>query len=89
MKNVYVEIKESMKKRKLFAILIFINTFIFFLLLTILYVYYFNVDTKTDSFYSQYEGKNIYQLSDNLLEEKEEQYFSSTKGLETVKNFHN
>ncbi|MFD1737525.1 ABC transporter permease [Bacillus salitolerans] len=88
MLQVLIEVKESIKKRKFFTILIFINTLLFFILLTALYLHYFNVETKTKSFYAQYEGKNIYQLTDNLYGEEEKEYFSSSVGLDRIKGFH-
>ncbi|EEM01713.1 hypothetical protein bmyco0002_60000 [Bacillus pseudomycoides] len=75
MRKILIEVRESILKKKGFFILILLQTCLLFSLLSALYLYFYDVDTKTKSFYAQYEGKSIYQLSDQLINEKEKYFF--------------
>lgn len=87
MRQVFIEVKESLANKKLFAGLILLQVFLFFLLVSVVFLSLGNVDTKTKSFYAQYKGKNVYQLSDNLLENKEIEFFMKKDSLEILKRF--
>ncbi|UPW83054.1 ABC transporter permease [Lysinibacillus sp. Ag94] len=89
MKQIFMEVKESLLKKKLFSILLFIQATVLFVLLSVLFLHFNNVDSRTKSFYAQYEGKNIYQLSDNLFGEKEEQFVRNENSLRILKDFYN
>lgn len=89
LKQIFIEAKESLLKKKIFALLILVQATVFFFLLSVLFLHFNNVDTKTKSFYAQYEGKNIYQLSDELFNEKEQEYLSKDESLANLKNFYN
>ncbi len=89
MKKIFIEVRESLLKKKFFTLLIFFQATILFTLLAVLFLHFNNVDTKTESYYAQYDGKSIYQLSDNLINEKEEEFFSSGDSLEILKSFYN
>ncbi|MBL2347209.1 ABC transporter permease, partial [Klebsiella pneumoniae] len=67
MRKILIEVRESLLKKKGFFILILAQTCLLFSLLSALYLYFFDVDTKTKSFYAQFKGKSIYQLSDQLF----------------------
>lgn len=88
MKQILIEVKESLLNKKIFTILISLQIFFLLLLMSALFLNFSNVQTKTESFYAQYEEKNIYQLSDNLIEEREQKYFSDIRELEVLKRFH-
>ncbi|MDP4524556.1 ABC transporter permease [Bacillus halotolerans] len=83
------EVKESLMKKKIFSLLILILGFLFFAIISFLFLQLISVETKTKSFYAHYNGKNIYQLSDSLFDEKEEEFFSKPEKLNNVKNFYN
>lgn len=70
------------------SILILLQTCLLFALISALYLSFYKIDTKTKSFYAQYEGKNIYKLSDQLFDEKEVEFFSNPNELLKVKNFY-
>ncbi|MEE4533733.1 hypothetical protein V2U93_04935 [Bacillus velezensis] len=88
MNQLLIELKESLAKQKVFSILILVLGCLFFLLISVLFLQVSNIDTKTKSFYAQLKGKNIYQLSDTLFDEKEEKYFSNPKDLLKLKRFY-
>lgn len=88
MRQILLEAKESLMKRKLFSSLLFIITTCLLILLSTLYLNWFNVDTKTKSYYAQYQGENIYQISDELINDREKQFFSDSSELEVIKKFY-
>ncbi|MDM5370312.1 ABC transporter permease [Bacillus thuringiensis] len=88
MRKILIEVKESLLKKKMLSILILLQTCLLFALLSALYLSFYNIDTKTKSFYAQYKGKNIYKLSDRLIDEKEARFFSNPSELSKVKNFY-
>ncbi|AAT59551.1 MULTISPECIES: ABC transporter permease [Bacillus cereus group] len=88
MRKILIEVRESLLKKKGFFILILAQTCLLFSLLSALYLYFFDVDTKTKSFYAQFKGKSIYQLSDQLFNEKEKYFFSNVAELKKLKNFY-
>ncbi|PHA57786.1 permease [Bacillus wiedmannii] len=88
MRTVLIELKESLLKKKMLSLLILLQTCLLFALISALYLSFYKIDTKTKSFYAQYEGKNIYKLSDQLFDEKEIEFFSNPNALLKVKNFY-
>ncbi|MCY8029140.1 ABC transporter permease [Bacillus inaquosorum] len=89
MKQILIELKESIFKKKVFSLLILLLSILFFLLISITFLQFLNVNTKSKSFYAQFNGQNIYQLSDTLVDEKEQAFFRDPSSLSRIKVFYN
>lgn len=87
--QIFLEVKESLFKRKIFSVLIFLQVLLLLIFMSALFLYYSKVDIKTKSFYAQYEDMSIYQLSDNLFDKREDEYFSNINELNNLKQFYN
>lgn len=89
MKLIYREVKESLLQNKFFTFLLIIQIVAFLLLLSTLFLNFIKVDAKMSSFYAQFKGKNVYQLSDTLIDQKEQIYFQGDSHLHKIKAFYN
>ncbi|MGG4386178.1 hypothetical protein ABEX08_29680 [Priestia megaterium] len=76
------------KQNRFLNLLIMLIAIMFFFLILILVVNLdqANIETQT---VSNFEGKNIYQVSDDLIDNKETRFFSSSDGYDTLSNFNN
>ncbi|OUB63548.1 hypothetical protein [Bacillus thuringiensis] len=88
MKQIIREVKENLVKKKFFSILILVQVTMLFVLMSVLFLQFYNVNTKTKSLYGQYKDKNVYQLSDNLFDEEEKSFLKSGDSLGYLKSFY-
>ncbi|MGC5326767.1 ABC transporter [Brevibacillus sp. SYSU BS000544] len=88
MKMIFDEVIESMKRKKVTAFLISITTLVLFFAITVLYINFIHVESKSEKVGSL---KNLvsYQLSDTLLDPKElKKTMNDPKFLPRLKNFY-
>ncbi|WP_455661559.1 ABC transporter permease [Pradoshia sp.] len=88
MSQLMQELKVSLWKKRTISILLYIVMTCLLLMISVLYVKWFDVDTKTESYLAQYEGQNIYQLSDELTGEREEAYWDNPAELDLFKKIY-
>ncbi|KZE59962.1 MULTISPECIES: hypothetical protein [Bacillus] len=88
LKQLIIEVKENILKNKILSGLTIILSCLFFFLISVIFLQFVEIDTKKESFYAKFKNKNIYQLSDNLFDFKEEQFFSNPSELIKIKHFY-
>ncbi|CCC86236.1 hypothetical protein PPM_p0086 (plasmid) [Paenibacillus polymyxa M1] len=89
MKMIITEVVESLKRKKMFSLLIILQIVIFFALITTLFLQYSNIEKKSDQVNSL-KAMNDYQLSDTLLEDQDMKEFTNNpQFLVIAKTFYN
>ncbi|WP_057913050.1 hypothetical protein [Peribacillus muralis] len=76
------------KQNRFLNVLILLIAILFFFLVLILVVNMNQASIETRTV-SNFEGKNVYQLSDDLVNDKEISFFSSGEGYDTLSKFNN
>ncbi|QNR65244.1 ABC transporter permease [Paenibacillus peoriae] len=89
MKMIIMEVVESLKRKKMFSMLIILQIVIFFAVVTTLFLQYSNIEKKSGQVNSL-KAMNDYQLSDTLIEDSDMKEFTNNpKFLVIAKTFYN
>lgn len=89
MKMIIMEVIESLKRKKIFSMLILLQVFIFYGAVTILFLQYSSIEEKSDQV-SSLKSMHDYQLADSLLEDRDMKKFTENpEFLVIAKDFYN
>lgn len=86
MKMIMEEVKESLKRRKWFSILIGLGIMAFLVAVTLLWMSYTHAEEKAERM--EFQGLKEYGLSDTLVEEREREFLDDPASLKRLKGFY-